>query len=335
MIDSELNIYMAEMVYDYVPGVRRVGDKLNFRCPICGDGHKSTSRRGWFYIESGSYYCWNAGCEANESGMPGLVFLSRVSGKSIKEIKLDLVKNAEKFIFKKAPSSHLKEEKKPSVKKAEKTAIDKIDFGIWTKDLPDFCKDYIKSRKLDKAPFKPQWLEFMYDREDHRLVIPWPGSYFQERKLLSSQKDEPKYKFPPGVEKPIFGLDEIDKSFKTIFLLEGVFDSIWVKNGVAVGSLKMSSHQEEELRKYREEGFKTIWMPDNQFADASSYEMTKKICMKDPMVEVFIWPKALKKFKDVNESVMFSDKMIDIWKNEEFLMKCVKNGLAAMLELNG
>ena len=332
MIDSELNIYMAEMVYEYVPGARRIGYKLNFRCPICGDGHKSTSRRGWFYINSGSYYCWNAGCEANESGMSGLMFLSRVSGKSIKEIKLELVKNAEKFVFKKQqPKASDKPLQKS--KSAKKEAIDKIDFGIWTKDLPDFCLDYIKTRKLDKAEFKPPWLEFMYNREDQRLVIPWPDGYYQERKLLSSQDKEPKYKFPKGVEKPVFGLDMLDPNFKYIFLLEGVFDSIWVKNGVAVGSLKMSSHQEELIKKFTDDGYKAVWMPDNQFADTSSFEMTKKICSKDPYVEVFIWPKVLKKFKDVNETVMKSDKFIELWKSEEFLKKYTKNSLAALLEL--
>ena len=335
MIDSELNIYMAEMVYDYVPGVRRIGDKLNFRCPICGDGHKSTSRRGWFYINSGSYYCWNAGCEANESGMSGLAFLSRVSGKSIKEIKLELVKNAEKFIFKSKtlPPAPSKSSAKPNANAAAKTAIDKIDFGIWTKDLPDFCEDYIKSRKLDKATFKPPWLDFMYDREEQRIVIPWPEGYYQERKLFASQDKEPKYKFPKGVEKPVFGLDMLDLSFKYIFLLEGVFDSIWVKNGVAVGSLKMSSHQEEMMKKFKEEDYKLVWMPDNQYADASSFEMTKKICTKDPYIDVFVWPKALKKFKDVNESVMKSDKFIELWKSEDFLKKCTKNGLGALAEL--
>ena len=106
-----------------------------------------------------------------------------------------------------------------------------------------------------------------------------------------------------------------------------------MKNGVAVGSLRMSAHQEQILEKYKED-YKLIWMPDNQFADHSSFEATKRLCSKDPYMEMFIWPEALKRFKDINESVMHSDKFIELWKNESFLTKCIKNGLAAMLLLS-
>ena len=89
----DLNAYMADMVYEYIPGVKRVGsNKLNFRCPLCGDGKKKTSHRGWFYIDTGSYFCWNAGCIAADSGMQGLKFLSLISGKPIPEIKSELIK---------------------------------------------------------------------------------------------------------------------------------------------------------------------------------------------------------------------------------------------------
>ena len=94
----DLNAYMADMVYEYIPGVKRVGsNKLNFRCPLCGDGKKKTSHRGWFYIDTGTYFCWNAGCVASESGMQGLKFLSLISGKPIPEIKSELIKKAGSF----------------------------------------------------------------------------------------------------------------------------------------------------------------------------------------------------------------------------------------------
>ena len=331
MNELDLHSYMADYVYEFVPGVKRIGNKLNFRCPICGDGHKSNSRRGWYYIDTASYYCWNAGCPANESGMSGFKFLSAISGKTVKEIKLDLVKRSG-FLS----SSDRKEAKFTLFDKDSDEQIpmvDKIDFGIWTPDLPKECNDYIESRKLKKAPFLPPDFKFYWDTEEERLVIPWSQEYYQERAILSKHAHEPKYKFPPETEKPVFGLESLDHSFKYIFLLEGVFDAIWVKNGVAVGSLNMSAHQKQILESYRND-YKLVWMPDNQFADNSSFEATKKLCAKDPYVEMFIWPEALKKFKDVNESVIFSDKFIDIWKNETFLTKCIKNGLSAMLILS-
>ena len=72
----DLKPYIIDLIYENVSGVSRQGNQLNFRCPICGDGHKRKSKRGHFYLDTNSYYCFNGGCEANEHGMSGLVFLS-------------------------------------------------------------------------------------------------------------------------------------------------------------------------------------------------------------------------------------------------------------------
>ena len=247
----DLNAYMADMVYEYIPGVKRVGsNKLNFRCPLCGDGKKKTSHRGWFYIDTGTYFCWNAGCVASDSGMQGLKFLSLISGKPIPEIKSELIKKAGSFSnainkpkIKNINQSIFDELVESKNSKIEKYILDKIDLGEWTDKLPKFVNNYILNRKLLKAPFLPKTFKFYYDKKLKRLVIPWSNNYYQERTILKSQWKEDKYKFPVDSEKPIFGLENIDKNFKYIFLVEGVFDSIWVKNGVAVGSLQLSNHQ--------------------------------------------------------------------------------------------
>ena len=328
----DLKDYMPELVYEYVPGVKQIGDKLNFRCPICGDGRKSTSHRGWFYISTGSYFCWNAGCPGN-SGMSGLMFLSQVSGKSIAEVKSELFRRSNMFngkALKKTTQPRAVVKPAPSLDKY--TISSKLDSGEWTISLPDLAATYIRGRKLDKATFAPPWFKLYYDMKLRRIVIPWPDEYYQERTFLKSQKDESKYKFPPEVEKPIFGLDMLDESFKYIFVLEGVFDSLWVKNGVAAGSLKLSRHQESMLSKYRD-SYKIVWMPDNQFADSASMEASRRLADSSPFESVFIWPKTLKRFKDVNESVIYSDKMIDVWKSEKFLVDNVANGLVAKMKL--
>jgi hypothetical protein len=57
----DLTNYIVDMIYELVPDIRRQGhNQLNFRCPICGDGKKKQSRRGHFYLNEGTYYCWNA-----------------------------------------------------------------------------------------------------------------------------------------------------------------------------------------------------------------------------------------------------------------------------------
>jgi hypothetical protein len=329
---------MADMVYEYIPGVKRVGsNKLNFRCPLCGDGKKKTSHRGWFYIDTGSYFCWNAGCIAAESGMPGLKFLSLVSGKPISEIKSELIKKAgsfsnalEKHKIKNISFSLFNDENNDS--KIEKYILDKIDLGDWTDKLPKFVQSYLENRKLNKASFLSKDYKFYYDKKLKRLVIPWSNEYYQERTIFKSQSKEDKYLFPSNSEKPIFGLENIDTRFKYIFLVEGVFDSIWVKNGVAVGSLTLSNHQKELLKPY-ENDYTIVYLMDNQHSDKSSLEKTIKLCEKNPYANIFIWPKALHMFKDINETIIFHDKFINVWKDENYLKKYIFNGIRAKLEL--
>jgi hypothetical protein len=166
----DLNTYMADMVYEYIPGVKRVGsNKLNFRCPLCGDGKKKTSHRGWFYIDTGSYFCWNAGCIAADSGIQGLKFLSLVSGKPISEIKSELIKKAgsfsnalEKPEIKNISFSLFNDENNDS--KIEKYILDKIDLGDWTDKLPKFVQSYLENRKLNKASFLSKDYKFYYDK---------------------------------------------------------------------------------------------------------------------------------------------------------------------------
>lgn len=335
----DLKPYMGELVYDFVPGVKRhPGNKLNFRCPICGDGKKRTSHRGWFYLDSGSYLCWNAGCLA-QNGMSGLKFLSLVSGKSITEIRSELIKRAGSFSAAldkkeiKNINESLFDENISTKRNIEKYILDKLDSNEWVENLPKFVLKYIEERKLNRASFLPKWFKFYYNKKSKRIVIPWSNNYYQERKILTSQKDEDKYLFPSNVEKPIFGEDCIDPNFKYIFLVEGVFDSIWVKNGLAVGSLTLSNHQKDILKKY-EKDYTIVYLMDNQFADSSAMLKTKKIAEQNPFINVFVWPKALHMFKDINESIQFHDKFINIWKDETFLTKYICSGLKIKLALS-
>lgn len=335
----DLNSYMGDMIYEYVPGVKRVGsNKLNFKCPLCGDGKKKTSHRGWFFLDTGSYFCWNAGCIAAETGMSGLKFLSLISGKNISDIRSELIKKAgtfsnalQKHDLKNMNQNLFNDLIESKNSKIEKYILDKIDLGEWTDKLPKFVESYITNRKLLKAPFLPNEFKFYYNKKLKRLVIPWNNEYYQERTLLKSQWKEEKYKFPVNSEKPIFGLENIDYNFKYIFLVEGVFDSIWVKNGVAVGSLSLSNHQKELLKQYSD--FTIIYLPDNQYSDPSSKNKSIKISENNPYQNIFIWPEKLKKFKDINETIIFNDKFIDIWKDEQFLLKYVSNGINAKLAL--
>lgn len=333
----DLTPYMVDMIYELIPNIKRQGNQLNFRCPICGDGKKKTSRRGHFYLNEGTYYCWNGGCPAHDKGFSGLQFLSLITHKPQHELKTELIKRAGSF------SNALIKETKPTqtidnlfddlIEKRNKnsTINNNILDSNWV-DLPKFIQKDIDKRKIYSAPFiKPGW-QLYYDKKTERIVIPWTDDYYQLRAVTKKQeKQSGKYLFPPEVEKPIFGLDKIDTSFKYLFLLEGVFDSIFVKNGLAVGSLTLSNKQKEILNDYKD--YTIVYFMDNQYKDKSSLDQTLKIAKEQPFINLFIWPDKLKDFKDVNETVIFNDNLLKLWANEEFLKSRIFNGIKAKIQL--
>lgn len=336
MFDLDLNQYMVDMVYELVPGVKRNGDKLNFKCPICGDSHKRKSlKRGWFYIKTGSVFCWNAGCPCN-SGMSGLQFLALVSGKSIYEVKTELIKRAGSFttaVVSTAQTINLFDDLTEK-KKSKLSVSEHILDADWVDQLPELASKILITRKIYKAPYL-YGLKFYYNKHSKRLVIPWSDTYWQERALLKSQEEtEGKYLFPfdEAAKKPIYGLENLDNKYKNLFLLEGIFDSIFVKNGCALGSLKMSNLQEKQLEHYAN-NYNIILFPDNQYKDESSYITTMNILKNKPFQKIFIWPKELFKFKDVNDTVISSDNFIKLWSNENFLNSRIFNGITGILEL--
>lgn len=334
----DLKPYIVDLIYENISGVSRQGNQLNFRCPICGDGKKRKSKRGHFYLDTNSYYCFNGGCDANEHGMSGLVFLSRIMAMPVQDVKRELIKRAGSM--KKA----MEESKVQPIVETPKKQVyippieglvkEHVLDGDWTDELPSFVEEIIEKRKLKKAPFLPKDFHFYFDKKEERLVIPWNENYYQERAITYEQEKESKYKFPSDIEKPIFGLTEIDKSIPYIFLVEGVFDSIWVKNGVAVGSLTISNHQ-RKLLKENASNLELVYLMDNQWKDKTSLEKTKKILKEEPFTKVFIWPKELSRFKDINESIIYSDKMIKLWSNIDFLKSRISHGIKGMLMLNG
>ena len=201
----------------------------------------------------------------------------------------------------------------------------------WT-ELPEWVEEKVTQRKIYKSPYIKSTWQLYYDKRTNRIVIPWTDEYYQLRALTKKQeKESGKYLFPPEVEKPIFGLDMIDTNFKYLFLLEGVFDAIFVKNGLAVGSLKLSNKQKEILEQYKD--YTIVYFMDNQYKDNSSLQETLKIAKEEPWINLFIWPEKLNQFKDVNDTIIYSDDFLKLWSNEGFLTNRIFNGIKARLQL--
>ena len=89
MISEDYKQFVNEKILEYLPSSKVfVHGRYNMRCPICGDSHKSmTKKRGWYYPDTCSYFCFNC-----STAMTGLKFLEFLSGDNFDEIKAEYIK---------------------------------------------------------------------------------------------------------------------------------------------------------------------------------------------------------------------------------------------------
>lgn len=317
--------FVQERLQQTVPSIKKLGNRWNFRCPICGDSKKSKKKmRGNYYPKNNSYYCFNEGCSCS-----GLYILARFENRPITEIKKE-------FIQWQRPSSRRVEEldrpavlSKDTIDLVEYSSFDVLDTSKWT-DLPSEVELIIKFRRIYDAPFKPKGWKLFYDPRTSRIIIPWMDNnqivYFQSR--ATNNKQDPKYLFPSDLDKPIFGLDMVDDSFPYVFLLEGVFDSIFIKNGLAMGGKTLTDYQKKLLNGIM---CKKVLFFDNQWQDKSGRTETLKIAQSDRSQLIFIWPRELRQ-KDLNECAMECPEFIERLKDLKYVESRLFSGARALLE---
>ena len=220
--------------------------KINFRCPICGDSKKSTTKsRGWINeIVSTNhlhYNCFNCGVSLSFDQ-----FAKQMDPQLYNEYR------TEKYM------QRVKEGPKPSDERA-KTSPPKFNKNVLAKIKkisqlkPDHpAKKYIESRKIPSnqhyriyyAPKFMTWINTIIpnkfantSKDEPRLVIPLFDKFgnvlgvssrgFDPNGLryitIMFQEDAPK----------VFGLDKVDFS-KKYYVTEGAFDAMFLSNSVAM-----------------------------------------------------------------------------------------------------
>jgi hypothetical protein len=334
---EELINYTVDKIYQYVSDVKQKGaHKMNFRCPLCGDSKQSKRKmRGWYNLQRGTYKCYNGDCVAQYS-ISALRFLSYLENKDIDEVKKDIISlNKNNYSRKDLIQQILEEQQSSSVQSLSGFTQPKPNTTI---DIPktwidinqnEVADNYIKNRKIFEAPFLPNNWKLYYESEKNKIVIPWIRNnsivYYQYRTLY---KDDPvKYYFPEDTPKDIFGFDNIDNNFEYIFLIEGVFDTIFVKNGITIGGINLTNYQEELLSRYKFT-HKLVYMFDNQWIDITGLKKSIERLQKNEYV--FIWPKEFKA-KDVNEYYLTTGK--NPFKDEKFLIENIYNDAKGIVKL--
>ena len=311
--------FVEGKLFEHVRDIVRRPDRLQCRCPLCGDSAKNKRlKRFWYYKKTVSCICWNAGCVCSGKGLPILKVLSLITGQTISELKFEYLKSLNK------PKQKIQKEEIPEPLPKQKVELK----NSWV-PIDDKIQGYIDKRKIMSAPYCPENWKFYFDKKTKRLVIPWyihnKMVTYQLRAIFKNQS--PKYLFPFGIEKPIFGIDKIDESFEYIFGLEGSFDSIFVKNGVAIGGVTPTVTQIETVEKTL---CNFVHFFDNQHHDSTSLEKTIRLAEKNPKAKMFVWPKEIKE-KDVNEYIMKHND--NPFNDIDFLQSHVMSGLKAKLYL--
>jgi len=292
----------------------------NCRCPICGDSRKNKSRaRGYFYSvkNNTNYKCHNCGINVSLNN-----FLKTFD--SVLHQEYCLEKYSSGFTGKNFTAETPKFDfQKPKFK--TKLSLPKASENLQS-------KKYLEDRKLDSSKFYyvekfKEWtnsLIYTFDEkslkyEEPRIIIPLYYKKelvgYQGRALLSSpikyitimlNKESPK----------LYGYDEINLQ-EPVYVLEGPFDSTFVKNSIAMCGSDINL---ENLNISR-----PVYVYDNE---PRNLEIHKRMIFRiEAGNAIVIWPNTIKD-KDINDMSLSGHDVQSVIKLNTY------SGLEAKLKFN-
>lgn len=318
---------------------RKTDSLYNFRCPYCGDSQKNKNKARGYVITSGAHYsykCHNCGIS---SSFPKL----------LKHIDPELYKdyNAEKFLNKgkrqlpqpKRVQRDYTKFYRPSYTK-DTAFKDVKNVAQLNHDHP--LKKYVVRRKIpnayhNKLFYVPKFMTFAntfvpgkfaedkIGKDEPRMVIPFLDSRgtlfgFQGRALLKDSSI--RYItiiFNDEVPK-IYGLDTVDWS-KTIYLVEGPIDSMFLDNAIAMMGASLDA---DDLFRGKE----VVYVYDNEPRNKDIVKLMEKVIQRGyPTV---IWPKSVEE-KDINDMILANR---DVEEIQAIISNNTFKGLSAMAKLS-
>lgn len=296
--------YVIQNIYTYCkrPIYRKYQSSYNAECCVCGEGSSAGRKRRLFYFVNDRYfYCFNCSRSWQE-----MSWLQEVTKRSYNEIltesrsydnTLDIIKQSNVDA---TPVLNVPYIPVDSVDLCDASQVDYYK-GTTQENILNNVLEYCNKRRLFTAVNRPKTFYISFNDKVHsnRLIIPF---YSANNKIESYQSrslngDEfPKYLTKYG-EKCLYGENNISADIPYIFIFEGPIDSMFVKNGVAVGGAALTEKQERFLKTCI--GYEVIYVYDN---DKNNVEMEAKIQkLIKQNKRVFVWPKEFRKYKDINE----------------------------------
>lgn len=284
---------------------RKKDNLFNCSCPICGDSEKKkTKARGYFYQKGSSMYfkCHNCG-----SGLGVANFL-----------KSYFPVYHEQYLLEKYKSGV---DTKPTRAVAEvvpKIVLNNFHTTLATKisELPEdhYAKQYVLRRKIpthvqNKIFFTDDFCKLVDEvfpskynnlsKNEPRLVIPF---FDADNKLIGLQGRS----FSPekalryitiranSSSNLVYGLDRVDRN-KTVYVVEGPLDSLFIPNCLAAANSDLSSVLEKiNLRE-------AVLIFDNEPRNKEIVSLLEESIKKNR--KVCIWPHSVVQ-KDINDMIL-------------------------------
>ena len=294
-------------------------DLYNFRCPLCGDSKKHKNKaRGYVYPLKAdmNYKCHNCGASSTFSN-----FLKSLDSTLYKQYIF------EKFQTRNTGKGSIIEKPKLDFKKP----VFKKQLDLPKASEVSVAKEYLEKRMLDPTQFYfakkfREWVNTKkqtFDtigRDESRIIIPM---YDTERNLIGFQgrslgPNSVKYiTVMLHEEAPkVYGMDQIDKS-KSVYVVEGPFDSTFVNNSIAL----CGSDGDLEYLKTCD----LIYVYDNE---PRNKEIVSRIerCVRGNR-RVVIWPNSIEQ-KDINDMVLAGHDIMSVLESNTYL------GLEAQVQFN-
>lgn len=308
------------------------------RCPVCGDSEKRSHRKRCYLLKKKNgwiIYCHNCGYSSSllkfiKNFYPqqyDYVIKESVGGffedkkKDKNEDLSNLIESLNEKVTKK-----LKKKANPVKKYITENCIPlKKDCG--NEKYQEVINEQIEI--LQKRRLKRHFIDKLFYAIDGnyegRVIIPFydleqQPYYFQARATRQSQMNN-KYTnwSDKNIEKPLYNEFHVDSN-QPVYIVEGLIDSLFVRNSVATLGVKIGV---EKTKKLKEKYANRIWILDN---DEVGINNTIKLFNKGE--KCFIMPYKYKNVKDLND-LAIQLKLNDL---TEIINKNVYNGIEGVIE---
>ena len=317
--------------------VRKDDYLFNVRCPLCGDSQsKKTKMRGYIYQSKQrmAYKCHN--CNA-----------SLWLGALIKQLAPNLYKEYVLETFQDSPRTSRCKTIQSDAQPTSKMRFGTVDQIIYQhaekiKDLPlqHYARKYVKDRQIPEQHWHKlyftEWYKDFCDeispghgkvlQNDARLVIPFYDVHGEVIAVSGRAFDDKSIRYitirtTKDTNKIVYGLDRVDQS-KTVYVVEGPLDSLFLSNAVASGDSNLI-----QTAKQLSAG-KIVLVFDNEPRQKENIKIMEKAIKEG--YSVVIWPEWLHE-KDINAMVLAKYPPSAI---ETIIHNSVHSGLTALTHLS-